>query len=192
MEWMFKERNMNETSYPSRTSKSIVDSVDKENMTEEPCFPNLVEETTEDSGNPMGPPTLSESDMSTTTDVASQQPNDASSSEENIEPSIDWNDSVSHKGDMINESTSMMSHVVDCSENKIDTDASDSDKDKIIKSFSQEVYVCTFFKFLLIYYSIFSQIHLCFRLNCLKPKLKNMNLEVTTKVQKWWLQADYL
>ncbi|CAA2985724.1 phospholipase SGR2 isoform X1 [Olea europaea subsp. europaea] len=139
MEWMYKERNTNETSYPSRTSKSIVDSVDKENMTEEPCFPNLVEETTEDSGNPMGPPTLSESDMSTTTDVASQQPNDASSSEENIEPSIDWNDSVSHKGDMINESTSMMSHVVDCSENKIDTDASDSDKDKIIKSFSQEI-----------------------------------------------------
>ncbi|CAI9757781.1 unnamed protein product [Fraxinus pennsylvanica] len=92
--------------------------VDKENMNEEPCFPDLVQEPAEDSCNLVGPPTSSESNIST--DVGSQQPNDASSSDEFIEPSIDWNDSVPHQSDLINEPSSMMSHVVECSENKID------------------------------------------------------------------------
>ncbi|KAL2520261.1 Phospholipase SGR2 [Forsythia ovata] len=139
MEWMYKERNMNETSYPSRTSKSIIGSVEKENMKEEPNFPDLVEEPAEESCNPVGAPTSSESDVSTTTDVGSQQPNDASSSDGNIEPSIDWNDSVSHKSDVMNEPTSMMSNVVEFSENKIDKDRYDGDKDKIIKSLSKEI-----------------------------------------------------
>ncbi|KAL2497502.1 Phospholipase SGR2 [Abeliophyllum distichum] len=138
MEWMYKERNMNETSYPSGTSKSIIGSVEKENMKEEPCFPDLVEEPAEESCNPVGAPTSSESDVSTTTDIGSQ-PNDASSSDGNIEPSIDWNDSVAHKSDVMNEPTSMMSNVVEFSENKIDKDQYDGDKDKIIKSLSKEI-----------------------------------------------------
>ncbi|KAL2555973.1 Hexose carrier protein hex6 [Forsythia ovata] len=57
------------------------------------------------------PRLISESDVSTTTDVGSQQPNDASSTDGNIEPSIDWNESVSHKSDVMNEPKSMMSSV---------------------------------------------------------------------------------
>lgn len=50
----------------------------------------------------------------------------------------------------------MMSHVVECSENKIDKDASHRDKDKIVKSLSQEV-ICNnfaiffYFSYILLY-----------------------------------------
>ncbi|KAK4440927.1 Phospholipase SGR2 [Sesamum alatum] len=152
MEWMYKEHKRSEvpcttTNYSSASGNPISNSGDEStgNVGEESIVshehnPDLVEEPVERTCKQLGPPASSESGESTIIDTGYQQPNDASSSDENPnEPSCSSDYMEFYKGDMMDDPNSMKSEVVPSDDNKDGKDIFNNDKDEIIKSLKEEI-----------------------------------------------------
>ncbi|KAK4492143.1 hypothetical protein RD792_002940 [Penstemon davidsonii] len=152
MDWMYKEHKISEahssiknnlssgnipiSHFVNESSKNLED----ESMTGPVDDPDLAEEPVEGTSNPLGPPALSESDGSTTTDIGYQQTNDALASDENAnEPFGNFNDIEFYKSDMMNDRNSINSEVGPSDDNKNNKDIPNNDKDETIKSLCGEI-----------------------------------------------------
>lgn len=102
--------------------------------------PELVEEHVEGVCNQLGPPALSESDESTTNDTSNEQRNNAFTSDENHDKSLDaLNYREYSKPEMISNPSSMKSEIETCDGEPSGENIGDKDKDEMIKSLGEEV-----------------------------------------------------
>ncbi|XP_075519759.1 phospholipase SGR2-like isoform X1 [Primulina tabacum] len=152
MEWMYKEqgndancsiRNIisSEHNLMSNMGDERSENVDFESIVGHVNDQNIVEESMQGSCIPLGPPTLSVSDESNTTDIDYQNTNDALSSDEKVNESFGNSNLMgSYKSYMVDEPNVMCGEVVLCDGDKDDEDIFDNnDKDEAIKLMKEEI-----------------------------------------------------
>ncbi|CAA0842411.1 Phospholipase SGR2 [Striga hermonthica] len=146
MEWLYNEPNRSEVSCPANINlssdgnlistpgdHSLVNN-EVDSIVSHADNPELHEERVDGPYNQLGPPTVSESEESTTIDTGYQQIIDASSDEKCI-----TFDNIDQINNVMNDGNSIRNEVVACDDTKDCEDVFDSDKDEIIKSLREEI-----------------------------------------------------
>ncbi|XP_073291658.1 phospholipase SGR2-like isoform X1 [Primulina huaijiensis] len=150
MEWMYKERRneancsirnniSSDCNFMSNIGDERSENVDIESIVGHVDNQDIVEESMQGSCIPLGPPALSVSDESNTTDTDYQKTNDALSSDENVNNSFGNSNLMgSYKSYMVDDPNILSSEVVLCDGDKDDEDIFDN-KDEAIKLMKEEI-----------------------------------------------------
>ncbi|CAK9154022.1 unnamed protein product [Ilex paraguariensis] len=141
MDWMYKEHAKEENVSANINNQSCT--VGNDDMGPQTSMSVLLDEHTEASCIPMGPPVSTDSEEPSAIALDYKKSNDTSSSdEEALKPIVDQSDSLLDKQDDLKEPTSMNSEVLVSDSTQIADEVSESDKDKTIKLLSEEVVIC--------------------------------------------------
>ncbi|XP_073140198.1 phospholipase SGR2-like [Henckelia pumila] len=151
MEWMYKERKneancsirnniSSDCNFTSNMGDERSENVEIESIVCHVDNQDIVEESMQGSCIPSGPPALSVSDESNTTDIDYQKANDPLPSDENADESFGNSNLMGcYKSYMVDDPNIMSSEVVLCDGDKDDEGIFEDDKDEAVKSMKEEI-----------------------------------------------------